>query len=190
MSPKELIRDQARKHRALACIDPNASAQIRDHFFSALPLGPAHRLAGYWPKGQECDPVPILERALAQGTPCALPVVQKDTKLLKFRPWDSKTPMTAGPYGLLEPAPENTADTGILPDIVLVPLLAFDRQGGRLGQGGGYYDATLAALRAQKEILAVGIAYADQAVLFPLPAEPHDQKLDWVITPQGAQCFV
>ena len=75
------------------------------------------------------------------------------------------------------------------PDVVIVPLLAFDRRGYRLGQGGGYYDATLADLRAKKNIIAVGLAYAQQACLFNLPVEEHDQKLDWVVTPQGAQEF-
>ena len=70
-----------------------------------------------------------------------------------------------------------------------MPLLAFDRRGHRLGYGEGYYDATLADLRARKKVIAVGLAYAQQAILFNLPAEDHDQPLDWIITPQIAQRY-
>ena len=77
----------------------------------------------------------------------------------------------------------------LLPDILLIPFLSFDRYGYRLGQGGGYYDATLAHLREEKDILAIGMGYAQQAVLFKLPAEDHDQKMDMVITPQNVHDF-
>jgi 5-formyltetrahydrofolate cyclo-ligase len=93
-----------------------------------------------------------------------------------------------GEHDVLEPV-VNDSTRWLDPDIVIVPLLAFDRRGYRLGQGGGHYDATLEKLRAKKKIIAVGLAYAQQACLFNLPVEDHDQKLDWVITPQGAHSF-
>lgn len=102
-----------------------------------------------------------------------------------FRVWDGKTPLVSGGFGLMEPG-EGAA---ILPDIVLVPLLAFDRRGHRLGYGKGYYDTALADLRAQKDIRAIGVGYGEQAVLFNLPSEPHDQKLDMMITPHGITDF-
>jgi 5-formyltetrahydrofolate cyclo-ligase len=79
--------------------------------------------------------------------------------------------------------PEDSADY-IAPDILIVPLLAFDQTGNRMGYGQGHYDETIRLLRQEKEVLSVGLAYAEQAVLLALPTEPHDQKLDLVITPQ------
>ena len=80
---------------------------------------------------------------------------------------------------------EPQSNEAVEPDILIVPMLAFDRKGIRLGQGGGYYDATLETLRNKKTIQAIGVAYASQAVLFTLPAEAHDQKMDYILTPQG-----
>jgi len=185
---KDLLRDQARKHRARMVSDSAAFEAVRDHFFAALSPPPSAVIAAYWPKGREFDPIPVLEQALENGHICALPVVQADSKILRFMPWTRHTPLAKGAFGILEPA-QGAGEDFIEPDIIIVPLLAFDRRGHRLGQGGGYYDATLAHLRTKKNVIAVGVGYADQAVLFPLPAEEHDQKLDWIITPQGAQKF-
>jgi len=88
---------------------------------------------------------------------------------------------------VLHPALE--AAEYITPEILIVPLLAFDRKGNRLGYGGGYYDATLEHLRKDGNVIAAGFAYSQQAVLFNLPSEAHDQKLDWVITPQKIYDF-
>lgn len=142
-------------------------------------------VAGYWPAGREFDVRFILDDCLKAGIVCALPIIQKDSRELKFARWDETIPLSEGPFGIMEPA---GADF-VLPDIVLTPMLAFDRKGHRLGYGKGYYDATIEALRAQKDILAIGVGYAEQAVLFNLPAESHDQPLDVVLTPQGLQDF-
>ena len=88
--------------------------------------------------------------------------------------------MHVGAYGICEPQGTDLLE----PDLFLVPLLAFDRKGYRLGQGGGYYDATIKAYRDKKEIQAIGIGYGMQAVVFNLPIEEHDQKMDLVITPE------
>jgi len=85
----------------------------------------------------------------------------------------------------MEPVSENYID----PDILLIPLLAFDQRGARLGYGKGHYDATLAELKKRKQITAIGIGYAQQAVLFKLPSEDHDEELDMVITPQFVKRF-
>lgn len=182
---KEVIRAEAKRHRAF--IDP-ASENIDsavDLFFEKIQPQKDQVIAGYWPKGREFDAAIILERAVDEGLSCALPVIQKDSRELKFAPWDKTSELEKGPFDVLQP----TSQEFVLPDIVIVPLLVFDRRGGRLGYGGGYYDATLKALRAQKDILAVGVAYAVQACLFNLPSEEHDEKLDWVITPQDAHEF-
>lgn len=187
MDSKDILRDQARKHRARIVVAASDYEQAAAYFFKDVMPPKTAIISGYWPKGREFDPVVILEQAHEQGHLCALPVVQKDSKTLKFVAWTPSSKMKEGAYGVL--VPEEQA-VEIYPDIILVPLLAFDRRGYRLGQGGGYYDTTLAHLRAQKNIQAVGLGYANQSVLFNLPVEDHDQKLDWVITPQGAQRFI
>jgi 5-formyltetrahydrofolate cyclo-ligase len=162
--------------------------QAAEHFFNAIPLSQGQVIAGYWPSGSEFDVRPLLERLSEQDYKCALPVVKKDSHVLGFTQWQDDMELKRGEFDVLEPV-VSKATKWLEPDIVIVPLLAFDRRGYRLGQGGGYYDATLADLRAKKAIVAVGFAYAQQACLFNLPVESHDQKLDWVITPQGAQSF-
>ncbi|MCF8495080.1 MAG: 5-formyltetrahydrofolate cyclo-ligase [Alphaproteobacteria bacterium] len=182
------MRKEARRHRAFASPKPGDFDAAADLFFESLKPVLPHIIGAYWPKGREFDPMPVLERFHAQGGLCALPVMQGESRILKFAPWTPQTIMIEGPHHILQPATDEGAPW-VEPDILIVPLLAFDRRGGRLGQGGGYYDATLAALRASKTIRAVGFAYAEQACLFNLPLEPHDQRLDWVITPEKAHSF-
>lgn len=186
-SSKSTLRLEARRHRARMDIrdeDPRSACNL---FFNALKPEKTQVVAAYWPTGTEFNSQPIIERLLDEGYRCVLPVVRKEEPALGFAEWRDNMELRQAGH-VLEPV--ITAETQWLePDIVLVPLLAFDRRGYRLGQGGGHYDATLAALRAKKKIIAVGLAYAQQACLFNLPVEPHDQKLDWVITPQGAQSF-
>lgn len=151
--------------------------------FAALPLAPSLVVAGYWPLGDEADVRPLLAELSARGHVIALPVVlQKDAPLV-FRRWSVGQELEQGPHKTVHPPASAEV---VEPDLLLVPLLAFDDCGGRLGYGGGYYDRTLAALRgAGKKILAVGVAYAAQQ--WPaLPMDGHDQRLDWVITEQGA----
>lgn len=165
--------------------DPEGAAGV---FFDTLAPGPELVVATYWPKEKEFDPYPILERLLKQGNTCCLPLVQKESRELKFVPWREGDPLEKGPYGVMQPSV--TKDTVFAePDLLIVPLLAFDRRGYRLGYGGGYYDATLRALRAKKNVVAVGVAYARQACLFNLPVDEHDEKLDFVVTPAGAHDF-
>lgn len=185
---KEILRDQARKHRVLLDIrdeDVEAAAQ---HFFEVVMPQKGQVIAGYWPIHRELDCTPILEKALQDGFSCVLPTVQPESEILKFVAWQAETQLVKADFGIM--VPEGYKDApAIDPDIIIVPMLAFDRRGYRLGHGGGYYDATLTDLRSRKKISAVGVAYAAQAVLFNLPVEPHDQKLDWIITPKGAQSF-
>jgi 5-formyltetrahydrofolate cyclo-ligase len=185
---KNILRQEARRHRAMMDLReevPDAACAL---FFESLNPAPSQSAALYWPTGKEFDPFLIAQELQARGHVCALPVVEKDTLVLKFAVWKEGDPLEEGAFGI--PCPVLNAETvWIEPDIVIVPLLAFDRRGYRLGQGGGYYDATLRDLRARKPIEAVGLAYARQACLFNLPVEPHDEPLDWVITPQEAHCF-
>lgn len=185
---KETLRAEALRHRAM--LDPRDENPegAADIFFEALSPRPELVVATYWPKDKEFDPYPILERLLKQGNTCCLPLVQKESRELKFAPWAEGDPLEKGPYGVMQP--KVTDDTVFAePGLLIVPLLAFDRRGYRLGYGGGYYDATLRALRQRKTIIAVGVAYARQACLFNLPADEHDEKLDFVITPDAAHDF-
>lgn len=179
--PKAVLRDQARKHRSLTDTRHEEIEAATPLFFDTLKPAADAVIAAYWPKGREFDPTHILETALKNGHRCALPKIEKDTKVLSFIEWTHETELTKGPHGILEPQSGEVLE----PDIFIVPMLAFDRKGHRLGQGGGYYDATLAHFRAKKDVTAVGIAYASQAVLFNLPTEDHDQQMDRILTPQG-----
>jgi 5-formyltetrahydrofolate cyclo-ligase len=133
--------------------------------------------AGYWPIRGEADPLPLLAKLAAAGLPTALPVTAGRGKPLLFRCWNPGDPLVDGPLGLREPAPQLRT---LEPDLLFVPLAAFDRAGHRIGYGAGYYDATLAALAAKRP-LAIGLAFSVQEVV-TVPAEPHDHPLAFVIT--------
>ncbi len=182
---KDDLREQARIHRTQLPPDITAPEEAARLFIEHVAVSPGQVVAGYWPIGKEFDVRYILDDLLKAGVTCALPVAGKDTRIMRFIRWTAELPLTKGVHGTMEPADGDHVD----PDILLVPLLAFDRRGYRLGQGGGYYDATLADLRARKHIVAVGVGYAQQAVLFNLPVEDHDQKLDMIITPRGVHDF-
>ena len=186
---KDTLRHEARRFRDR--IDPSADnfESASDLFFAHIVPKVGQSVALYWPKGREFDPRIITERLLKEGIVCALPVMQDKARDLKFAVWDEGVSLVPGPYDILQPIVDDKTKW-VDPDIVIVPLLAFDRRGYRLGYGGGYYDVTLRALRAKKSIIAVGVGYAEQAVLFALPVEAHDERLDWVITQQKAHRFV
>lgn len=179
---KESLRKEASRHRDF--IDP-ADDHPEDaipHFLDSIRPESGQVIAGYWPKGREFDCRPILDEVMKLGCRCTLPVVQKDTRILKFALWKDGEPLKEGPFDVMQPESKDFVD----PDIIITPVLAFDRHGYRLGYGGGYYDATLQDLRSRKPVIAVGVAYGQQAVLFNLPVEDHDQQMDWIITPQSA----
>ncbi len=185
---KEILREEALKYRERTDSggeDPEAACGI---FFEFIKPEKNRIVALYSAKGREFDPYPILEKLQESGNVCALPVVQKDSRELKFACWADGDPLEKGPYDILQPVADEKTQW-VEPDIVIIPFLAFDRQGYRLGYGGGYYDVTLKALREKKDVLAVGVGYAHQICLFTLPVEDHDEPLDWVITTQEAHEF-
>lgn len=138
----------------------------------------ARTVAVYWPMRDEAD-TRYLAHALAYHEfVSALPVMQGRGQPLLFRQWGPRDMLIPGPYGVMEPSRRLRE---VRPDIVFTPLVAFDRRGGRIGYGGGYYDATLRELRGMKSILAIGVAFATQEVE-AIPAEPRDERLDLVIT--------
>lgn len=141
-------------------------------------FAPGAAAAAYWPIRSELSPVPLLEALAAAGFRTALPRMKSATRVLSFHVWAPGDALVKGPLGLSEPA----ADAAALdPAILFLPLLAFDAAGGRLGYGGGHYDATLAQARAQGAVAAVGLAYDLQEAV-GLPIEPHDAALDAVLT--------
>ena len=180
---KQQLREQALKHRARINLNDEDISAATDLFFDHIAPKPADIIAAYYPKDREFDPLGILERWIERGGTACLPVIEKGSRILSFHNWTPSTDMTIGAYDIAEPANQSAPLT---PNIIIAPMLAFDRAGRRLGYGGGYYDATLANLRGQGDVTAIGIAYSSQAVLFSLPHEEHDQTLDWILTPQGA----
>jgi len=146
---------------------------------------PGSVISAYLPIRDELSPLPLAIAQLASGRRLALPVIKTKWSPLTFLKWHPGDRLVAVEFGLKEPAPEAEP---LLPDILLVPLAAFDAQGYRIGYGGGYYDRTLSLYRARRRISAVGIAYDCQEV----PAfshELHDQPLDHLITPSGVRSF-
>lgn len=146
------------------------------------PLSPGSVVSGFASLANELDCMPLLNRLAREGLRLALPRVEGKGKPLVFRAWSPGDEMDAGVWGIAEPKITREA---LAPDILLVPLLAVDRAGWRLGYGGGFYDRTLAALRAAKPIIAIGLAY-DAQVVDAVPHLDYDEPLDWVLTPSGA----
>jgi 5-formyltetrahydrofolate cyclo-ligase len=138
-------------------------------------------VSGFASMPDELRTWPLLRRLARDGVRLALPVIAGKGKPLLFRAWTPGDLMDKGVWGIAEPKADKPA---VEPDVVLVPLLAFDRQGWRLGYGGGFYDRTLQELRARKPIAAVGLAYDGQEVE-AVPRLDYDQQLDWVLTPSG-----
>ena len=188
---KQRLRAEARGLRAAAqAADAAGLAALRvtEHFLAAFPLASDEVVAGYWPIGSELDVRPLMTRLAADGRTIALPVTRAPGLPLEFRRWRPGDAMEAGGHGIAQPT---AAAAVVTPNILLVPLLAFDAAGWRLGYGAGYYDRTLAVLRARlldRRVLAVGIAYGGQE----MPALPHhagDQRLDAVVTEHAARRF-
>ena len=143
-----------------------------------LKVGVGTVVSGFMPMKSEINPLPLLRRLEEMGARIALPVIAGRGKPLVMRQWSFGAPLIAGVWGIREPKPEAPQ---LEPDILLVPLLAFDRAGYRLGYGGGYYDMTITALRAKKEVTAIGVAFAAQEVA-QVPRTERDARLDLVLT--------
>ena len=134
----------------------------------------------YLPLGSEIDTAPLAAELMRRDLALSLPRVDAPDSPMSFRAWSPGNPVAPDMQGCAAPlasAPE------IEPDLIFVPLVAFDAEGGRLGQGGGYYDRTLAAL-ADKRPVVIGLAFAGQQVE-RIPCDPHDQKLDGILTERG-----
>jgi len=178
---RPLLRD---RRRTLKADDPTAAQRAADRFEASF-LPPFRVAALYRAIGSELDPAPLGRRLAAAGVMLALPVVAAPDAPLVFRRTTEDTALVPDALGIAAPGPE--AET-VTPDLIITPLLGFDAYGGRIGQGGGFYDRTLASLRAKAQVFALGLAYDGQNV-DRLAREPHDQLLDGVLTPSGLQIF-
>lgn len=136
-------------------------------------------IAGYVPMLTEIDPLPAMADLARDGAVC-VPVIAGRGMPLVFHRWTPDAPMIDGPFGARVPA----ESVEVEPQVLIVPLVAFDRNGGRLGYGGGFYDRTLERLRARRPTVAIGFAWAAQEA-DALPLEPTDQPLDMVVTEAG-----
>ena len=182
---KRQARSAASKRRA------EAHAQLKDKagvMMAERGLPPDIGIAGgtvsgFIPYKSEITTIPMLERLHAQGWQTCLPIVIGMEEPLLFRSWVPGEPLIPGAWDI--PVPLETAPDAV-PDLLLVPMLAFDRKGFRLGYGGGFYDRTLEKLRAVKRVVAIGVAYHAQLVE-EVPVGLHDAPLDYVMTEQD--CF-
>jgi 5-formyltetrahydrofolate cyclo-ligase len=181
---KSALRDQAKaaRKRAFDQYGAAAGAALRQHGLDFLTLPDRPVVSGFFAIRDEINPLPLMLKLYLAGSRLALPAMLGKGRPLLMRAWAPGEPLAQTTWGIQEPL----GDAAVVePDVVLVPLLAFDLRGYRLGYGGGFYDRTLSALRAKKTIVAVGVAYDEQKV-DAVPHEGYDQRLDWVLTPSGA----
>ncbi len=163
---------------------PDAAMAAMRHFFAGLDelgIGADSIVGGYWPISTEIDPRPIIGRLDDRGIACALPVVVAPGAPLVFRRWRPVDALEDGPFETRQPV---AAAPEVRPDVLLVPLLAVDGAGWRLGYGAGYYDRTCAALRGTGPLTTVGMGFFIQAVA-KVPRDEHDAPLDWILTDRG-----
>jgi 5-formyltetrahydrofolate cyclo-ligase len=173
------LRKQGRAIReALPVAEQSAAALAVAERGLPVPVPAAAVVSGYSPLKFEISPLPLMRRLADAGARLALPVIQGRGSPLIMRAWAFGETLGSGVWGIREPKPEAPE---VFPDILIVPLLLFDRAGYRLGYGAGYYDMTIARLRAMKPIVAIGIAFAAQEVP-EVPTTPRDARLDLVLT--------
>lgn len=178
----ELRREALARRDALS---PDLRAQAAETVASrGLPVAipPGTIVSAYSPMKSELNPVPLMRRLADAGAQLALPVVQGRGQPLVMRAWSFGAPLVAGVWGIREPGPDAPE---VFPDIMLVPLAAFDRRGHRIGYGAGYYDMTIARIRAMKPVTAIGLAFAAQQIE-AVPDTPFDARLDLVLTEREA----
>lgn len=179
------LRVMAHKRRAAVHGDfrTEAAKAATEHFFSGVHFERGDVVAGYWPIRDELDCRPVLMRLMDSGQPVCLPVVLGDGLPLELRLWEDGAPLYPAGFGTLAPA--ETAPL-IEPDVILMPLLGFDKHGTRLGYGGGYYDRTLAHIGKKPRL--IGFAFASQEIDY-IPREVHDVPLEAVVTETGYRRF-
>ena len=173
-----LRREALARRDALPADVRAAAAQAIAARTFPIAVPPGAVVSGFMPMKSEINPLPLMRKLADAGAKLALPVVAGRGKPLIMRAFALGEPLASGVWGIREPTPDAAE---VAPDILLVPLLAFDRRGHRIGYGAGYFDMTIAALRARKTVVAVGIAFAAQEIA-TVPDTPRDARLDLVLT--------
>jgi 5-formyltetrahydrofolate cyclo-ligase len=177
-SPKAKLREQALARRDALPAEMRAAA-AEAIAARALPVAVKGLIvSGFMPLKSEINPLPLLRKLADAGARLALPAIAGRGKPLIMRAYKFGDELARGQWGIREPKPEAAE---VAPDILIVPLAAFDRAGHRIGYGAGYYDLTITALRAKKPVTAIGIAFAAQEIP-QVPATERDERLDLVLT--------
>ena len=170
-----------RRAEVVAARGPELAAALADQSLDFVTPSAGAIVSAFSSMPDELDSGPLLARLHARGFRLCLPVMQGKKAPLGFRAWAPGDTMKAVTWGILEPRDDKPV---LQPKIFLVPLLAFDRHGWRLGYGGGFFDRTLRAARASRPIVAVGLAIAE-AEVDAVPHLDYDERLDWVLSPSG-----
>jgi 5-formyltetrahydrofolate cyclo-ligase len=182
-SEKKVLRATMKRVRAEAVARHGAVAceRIVGHGIGFAGVSTPAWVSGFLPIGEELDPAPLMARLAADGYRLCLPVMEAKGKPLLFRAWSPGDALEEVMWGIREPLASAPL---VEPDVLLSPLLAFDRFGYRLGYGGGFYDRTLARLRSLKTVVAIGLSLDEQKV-DAVPHADYDERVDWVLTPSG-----
>jgi 5-formyltetrahydrofolate cyclo-ligase len=167
----------ARRNALPAAERQTAAEAIAKRAFPVV-IAPGMIVSGFSPMKTEINPIPLMRKLAAVGARLALPCISRRGKPLIMRAWNFGAAMASGQWGIREPTPDAEE---VVPDILIVPLACFDRAGHRIGYGAGYYDMTIRALRAKKNITAIGISFAAQEIP-QVPATGRDERLDLVLT--------
>jgi 5-formyltetrahydrofolate cyclo-ligase len=184
-NPKVQLRANALAKRDLLP-PPERQAGAEKLAARAFPVDVSGKIvSGFMPMKTEINPLPLLRRLADAGAQLALPAIDARGKPLIMRAWKIGDELKAGQWGIREPLPQAAQ---VDPDILLVPLAAFDRAGHRIGYGAGYYDMTIHALRAKKKVVAIGIAFAAQEIP-RVPATERDERLDLIMTERETIAF-
>lgn len=183
VADKVRLRREMKARRATLGLAERAAAadSLARHALAWIRSFPGACVSGFLSIGDELDTAPVLAALHAAGHPLCLPVMQGRDKRLLFRAWAPGDALDAVIWGIQEPKRDRPV---VEPTVLLVPLLAFDAEGQRLGYGGGYYDRTLHALRKAGPVLAAGIGF-DLQMVDAVPHVDYDERLDWVLTPSG-----
>ncbi len=185
---KQTLRQQMRLRRDAVPMSVRklAASDIANNFMGSIPFSQRDIIAFYWPVGSEIDLSLMADALIEQGHICVLPVIEEKDNPLIFRQYMKNMELFIHPKYLIKEPPKSARI--FEPTIIIIPLLAFDALGHRLGYGGGFYDRTLDKLQKKANILTVGVAY-DFMQVAQLPIEKHDQKLDCVITDKRVIVF-
>lgn len=179
---KNEIRQVAfQKRQALPAVDRAAASLAMTRLFlqhiTLPPVGAV--ISGYAPVNNEIDPIPLMTALRARGYRCAVPAPQEREQRLAFLEWTPQTPMRTGLYNIPEPDPRHAEE--LVPHLLIVPLVAFDAAGHRMGYGSGYFDRTFAFLKQIQKFYAVGVAF-DAQKYDAVPVDAYDYTLDEVVT--------